>query len=421
MTSQKRNLLKILLPLVVLVVGIAGAMVITRARPRVMTQERKPAPPLVRIFTARAADLRLTVRTNGTVEPRTESTLVPEVSGRVLWVSPGLAAGGFFDEGDPLLRIDPSDYLAAEANARAQVAQAELRLAREKEEAEIARRDWEDLGDGVPSPLTLRGPQVADARAALDAARAVLAKAERDLDRTEVRAPFAGRVRREQVDVGQFVTRGQPVATVYAVDFVEVRLPLPDEELAFVDLPLGYRGSAAPGAGPGASPMPEVILTARFAGREHEWRGHVVRTEGELDPQSRMVHVIAQVEDPYGRRTDRDQPPLAVGLFVEAEILGHTVRDMVVVPRSAIRGRSLVYVIDDNGVLQFREVKILKAERDVVIVGDGLEDGDRVCLSPLDSAVDGMAVRTVDSGMPPELLTLFKPASEMNQEAERVP
>jgi multidrug efflux pump subunit AcrA (membrane-fusion protein) len=205
------------------------------------------------------------------------------------------------------------------------------------------------------------------------------------------------------------------------VDYAEVRLPLPDHELSFLDLPLVYRGEAARSGGSGDSgsgnaPGAEVILKARFAGREREWFGRLVRTEGELDRQSRMVHVIAQVEDPYGRGSNPGQPPLAVGLFVEAEILGRTANDVVVVPRSAVRGQSQVYVINDEALLEFRDVQILKAEREAVVVDAGLADGERICLSPLDTAVDGMKVRTVDVGLPPELVSLLRPSPEAVQE-----
>ncbi len=202
---------------------------------------------------------------------------MPEVAGRVIWVSPSFASGGFFDDGQPLLRIEPSDYREAVIQARAAAAREELRAARERAEADVARKEWGDLGGGEATPLTLREPQLAEAEAALEAARAALERAERNLDRTEIRAPYDGRVRHKQVDVGQYVTPGTPVATIYAVDYAEVRLPLADEELAFIDLPLDYWGDS--GRGPG----PEVVLSARFAGRAHRWEGHIVRTEGEID------------------------------------------------------------------------------------------------------------------------------------------
>jgi multidrug efflux pump subunit AcrA (membrane-fusion protein) len=203
------------------------------------------------------------------------------------------------------------------------------------------------------------------------------------------------------------VTPGVAIATIYSVDRAEVRLPLPDRELAYLDFPLSGRvadqsgGSSASGA-TGGSFSTEVILRGEFAGAMRTWRGHIVRTEGELDPQSRMVHMVAQVEDPYGRRSDdAASVPLPVGLFVEAEIIGRRVEDVVVIPRSAVRGRDQVLIVDENERLHFRWIEIIKAERELVVVGEGLDDGDRVCLSPIDTPVDGMRVRSVEEQRTP--------------------
>ncbi len=197
-------------------------------------------------------------------------------------------------------------------------------------------------------------------------------------------------MRDKQVDLGQFVNRGAPLATIYAVDYAEIRLPLPDGELAFVDLPFGYRGDRDGAAGP------EVVLRADFAGRVHEWKGRIVRTEGEIDPKSRMVHAVARVQDPYGRGEDPERPPLAAGMFVQAEITGRAVEAAAVLPRAALRDDDRVIVIDAEDRLRFRDVEILRATQNEVVITSGLEDGDRVCLSMLAAVTDGMQVRIAD-------------------------
>ena len=184
------------------------------------------------------------------------------------------------------------------------------------------------------------------------------------------------------------------MARIYAVDRAEVRLPIPDHELAFLELPLTYRGESL------EAPGPEVRLRASFAGGEYVWSGRVVRTEGEIDPQTRMVHAVAQVDDPYGRGEDPDRPPLAVGLFVEAEIEGRLVRDAFVVPGAALRDTNQVLVIDDEDRLRFREVEVLRADRRQVVIGAGLEAGERVCVSPLEAVTDGMRVRVLENDLP---------------------
>jgi RND family efflux transporter MFP subunit len=380
-------ILRIVLPVLVLAVAVIGALAMIRSKPEVETRRPVVLPPLVRAADVTVQDLQLTVKSQGTVAPRTESQLVPEVSGRVIWVDPGFATGGFFEEGDELLKIDPVDFRQAVVRARADVAQKRLRLAQEEAEAQVAREEWSDIGSGDASPLTLREPQLEEARAALEAAKAALQLAERDLERTVIRAPYAGRIRTKSVDVGQFVTRGTPLATVYAVDYAEIRLPLPDRDLAYLDLPLDYRGYESTDAGPA------VVIRANFAGRVHEWSGQVVRTEGEIDARSRMVHVVARVKDPYARGDDPDHPPLAVGMFVEAEIEGRRVADVAVLPRAALRTGGRVFVIDEERRIRFRDVSVLRATEESVVVRSGLEAGERVCLSPLEAVTDGMRVR----------------------------
>jgi RND family efflux transporter MFP subunit len=387
------RILKIVLPLLVIVGGGAVAAYLILNGPEVETRPPEVVPPLVRTLTVESTDVQLSVHTQGTVAPRTETVLVPEVAGRVVSLSPSLVSGGFFEKGEELLRLDPRDYELALVNARSQVARAELALAREEEEAEVAREEWAKIGDGDPSPLVVREPQVADAVAAVEAARAAVERAERDLSRTRVLAPFDGRVREKRVDLGQYVSPGTQLARIYAVDVAEVRLPLPDRELAYLDLPLDFRGN-----GQGSTRGPEVALSALFAGERHEWTGRIVRTEGEIDAQSRMVHVVAQVRDPYGRHRTSGGAPLAVGLFVEAEILGRTVEDVIVLPRAARRADGRVLVVDGEDRLRFREVEILKAGEDRLVLRSGLAAGERVCLSPLDAVVDGMKVRTQEVG-----------------------
>lgn len=380
---------KVTLPVLVLVAAVLCAGVLVAARRPVATHAPEIAAPAVRVLPVTSEPVQLTVRTQGSVAPRTESDLVPEVAGRVVWASPALAAGGFFEAGAPLLRLDRADH-------EVKLTRAEAALASARSQAELARRNLDRSvrlqQDGLIAATTHEDAQNTSrvAAASLRDAEAALAQARRDLERTELRAPFAGRVREKRVDVGQFVERGTPVARLYAVDYAEVRLPVTDADLAFLDLALDHRGSDAPARGPG------VVLSARFAGADHRWKARVVRTEGEIDPRSRLVHVVARVDDPYGRPGDGEgRPPLAVGMFVDAAILGRTVDDAVVLPRAALRGEDRVLVVDAQDRLTWRRVTVLRADRDAVVVGAGLADGERVVLSPLEAPVEGMAVRPV--------------------------
>jgi RND family efflux transporter MFP subunit len=382
---------KIIIPLAILAIGAIGtvALVATRRTPEPKSEETPP--PLVRIEEVHPRDVRLDVSSSGQVVPRTETTLVSEVGGKIMEVSSSLAAGGFFLEGDVLARIDDRDYRAAVTEARANVAQAEVALAREEGEAEIARKEWKELGnEGEPDPLVLREPQMKQAEAALASARARLEKAEADLARTTIRAPYDGRVRAKSVDVGQFVAPGTRLATIWADDAAEVRLAVPTDEIVYLDLPLA--------SDPGAD-GPPVVLAATLGGEWFRWTGEVVRVEAEIDDRTRMFHVVARVDDPLGRRTGRE-PVLPMGLFVDASISGRLEAGVFVVPRSAVRRGGTVNVVED-GKLRVRSVRVVRTVRDEAVVR-GLEDGDLVVLSNLDLAVDGMDVR-VDRGDPESL------------------
>jgi RND family efflux transporter MFP subunit len=382
--SDKRK--KILLPIVVLAVGGALTVVMINSRAPVATRPPQDFAPLVRVHEVSPEAHRFTIRTHGTVAPRTESEIVAEVRGQVKEIAPKFASGGFFEKGEVMLRIDPVDYELAVVNARSAVAQAEVNAELEEARAEVAREEWKDLGDGSNARLATRELQVEQAHAALEAARARLRQAERDLARTNVRAPYACRIRQKTVDVGRYVTPGTPVAVIYAIDYVEIRLPIPDTDLAFVDVPVDYRGERD------EHPGPTVRLRAEFAGQRREWTGRIVRVEGEIDPSSRMVNLVAQVDDPYGKVEGRTVLP--VGLFVEAEITGVEIPDAFVLPRTALRNGDQVLVIDAESRLRFRTVEVLRTTRESVVIAEGLSEGELVCTSTLEAVTDGMRVRT---------------------------
>ncbi len=374
-------------PVLILALGFLAAVSAYVSRPQAAPEVRETPAPLIRVIAARPQTVQLTVGAQGTVQPSTQIELVAEVAGRVVETGGALVAGGFFSEGDLLVRIDPRDYDLAAQSARAEVARAQVALQREKAEAEVAGREWRSLhGKREAPPLVVRAPQLAETEAALAAAQAGLEKALLDVERTEILAPFDGRVREETTDLGAFVSRGVVLAKLYAIDKAEVRLPLPDSELAFLDLPLGFAAATEAGV------HPAVRLSADFAGERRTWNGRIVRTEGELDPRTRMVHVVAEVPDPYRRYAPGDAP-LSVGMFVRAEILGRTLHGVYVLPRETLRNGNEVLVVEDGERLSFRTVGIIRRESERVIVGTGLVPGERICVSPLEVAVDGMRIR----------------------------
>ena len=368
------------LPIAIIVVGFGLAAALLRTGPSITPQAPVAKSPLVRAVTVQPADFEFEATARGTVMPRSETELIAEVSGRVIELSQSLVTGGFFKEDDVLLRIDPLDYEIALEQASAQVQRATSELATASKNYERQRNlskrqsTSESLEDDARNRLQM-------AEAAQREARARLASAERDLERTVVKAPYDGRVRTEQVDLGQFLNRGSRLARLYAIDAAEVRLPIKDDELAFLNISL-RDGSAW-------EKRPSVSLSAEFAGAVHSWAGEIVRTEGELDPKTRMIQLVASVADPYRAGTT----PLPVGLFVDAVITGGVQPNIVRLPRGAMVSPSEVYIVDSSERLVRRTVNVLRSQGDFVYINDGLLRGDRVCLSRLATAMPGMKVR----------------------------
>jgi RND family efflux transporter MFP subunit len=373
---------RILVPLLIVLAGFGLATVLIATGPRIEHGEPGSLEPLVRVQSVTPRPVQMRASTHGTVVARTESELVAEVAGRVIEISPQLVAGGFFAQGEQLLRIDPLDYEFALEQARAGTARAESELAnaRRAHARQVELRSRQMTSDALVDDALNR---LRLAEAGLREATARVALARRDLERAALLAPYDGRVRVKRVDLGQFVGRGTSIATIYATDYAEVRLPIHDGELRFLDIPLGSTALPNPVA---------VELTADFAGGTHTWLGEVVRSEGELDAGTRMIHLVARVRAPYAG--SESGPPLAVGLFVRAEILGRTIDDVIALPRAALRGNGdLVYVVDDQNRLRFRSVEVLRVVDEQAFISSGLESGERVCVSSLGNALDGMPVR----------------------------
>ncbi|MEM7230547.1 MAG: efflux RND transporter periplasmic adaptor subunit [Planctomycetota bacterium] len=379
-----------ILACVVLGAGIGLAQIIASNRQEPKTEEREAPRRLIRATRVRTQNHRYQIRSQGTVRARTTSTIAAEVSGRIANVSEHWAEGAFFAKDATLLSIDRKDYEAAKTALDAEAARARLKLALEKEESDLAVAEWKLRNpDKEPPPLVARVPQLAEAQAAVDAADARLEQATRDLERTKVKVPFPGRVLERLVDVGQFVARGTPIARVYAVDYAEVRLPIPDRELEFLNVSLNPNAGDEP-----KTTFPPVKLSGRFAGQMREWTGTIDRIEGQIDPQTRMVYVVARVDRPY-----ESNVPLSVGMFVQASIDGRDIENVFVLPRSVLRETNRVYVADE-GKLQPRRVDVLRFEGDRVIArgksgesGDApLAAGELLCLSKLSIVVPGMLV-----------------------------
>jgi multidrug efflux system membrane fusion protein len=386
-------MLKWILPFLVLLLGVGVTVALVKLGPKPEEATIETLVPPVEYMTAKPQRHTLVVESQGTVQAATSSVLLPEVSGRIVWVSPNFDNGRFFEAGEVLMEIDPLLYEGALAEAESRLAAAELRLAQEIAQGEQAAQDWRELGRGEPSELTLRKPQQAMARADIRAAEAALKIARENLARTRVRAPFRGRVQETLADVGQAVTANMTqMARLYGIDFAEVRLPLTLKELDLLGL-LGQKQEAFDNA---------VHLSAEFGTRTQTWPGRLSRIEGTIDPVTRLVHAIASVDDPFGRDGAPDGfVPMNVGLFVAARIEGRTLENVFIFSRQAMVRENEVFVIDAENRLHRRTVEVLKADAEKVVVVDGLEDGDRINLTPIDFFIEGMPVNPQPFGEMP--------------------
>ncbi len=375
---------KVLYPLLVLFAGFALAYLLASNKATVSVETYKPLVTTIRVLRAQAKTEYLAIASQGTVQPRSESELIPEVSGRVVWISPSLVGGGSFKEGDILLRIDQSDYQSTLQRNKAVVQRSKVEQAYAADELKRTRSLFEKK---LASQSQLDGAQRTAhvAAANLVEGQANLDQAQRDLARTELIAPFDGLVRNEHVDLGQFVSRGKEIGDIYATDYVEVRLPIAASQLEFLGLPASTRGQIP------IDIQPPVTVTADFGNTRVIWEGRLVRAEAEIDERSRMIYGVTRLLS----MRDKDSLPIPVGLFVQAEIRGRKVDNVIRLPRSAIRDNDQVLVVDEDNRLRFRNVTILRLEHEDVLISGGITDGEMISVSPLQTVVDGMLVRPV--------------------------
>ena len=365
-----------LLILAILAAAIAVVIFMTSMRPQPPRKERVELDPLVEIMVLEAMTEHFEVRSQGTVAPRTETVLSAEVSGTVTWISPKFVAGGVFEKGEVLLRIDPTNYDVALKQAEALVKQRQIEF------------------DGAAKLLSQgyrAEAEYASAAAALASAEAELVRAGRNLQRTRIRLPYEGIVRSKETDLGQFVNPGTRIGVTFATDFAEIRLPLTDTDLAFIDLPETGAMSSD-----GVENGPAVVLSAIQKGVATEWDARIVRTEGVVDEKSRVTYAVARIEDPYGLHHDSAQLPM--GTFVSATIDGTIAEGIIRIPRSVIRGSNQVVFVDEEGRIEVRTIDIARADADFVYVQGGASPGERIVLTTLEAPINGMTVRTTQNG-----------------------
>lgn len=380
---MSNKLFKVVLTIATLIIGVAIASLLIKFKTEAesITSERKL--PSVKVIDAKVGTHTFQIQSQGTALPRTTIRLISEVSGKVISVSNKFNTGKVFQKNDVLLTIDPRDYELAVAQAQLKVAQANLRLQMEEKEATVSRREWKLLNNGEPTGLQAREPQLAEARAALSAAKASEEAAQRNLERCKIRAPFDGMVAKANVRSGQFVSLAVQLGEIFSTDVAEIRLPLSARDLRFIDLP-------DPDKPLELNKGPKVTLTSQSGEDAIEWTGSIVRSEQNVDPVNRMIYVVAKVDDPYLLAKNKGNL-LRRGTFLKAIIHGRTEKGIISLPRTALRGKDQVWIAND-GKLTYRKVITAYLDKNLAIISQGIESDEKVIVSLLAGVIDGMGV-----------------------------
>lgn len=416
-SSQLRNsgarrmvpLRYVLTPIAIILAAIVILILATMLAPKPAKNPQVFKAPLVEVIPLEYQDITFRIASQGSVVPRTETRLVSEVSGLITQVAKHFLVGGFFRKGEVLLSIDDISYKVALQQARSRLEMAEASLSEEQARVKQAEDEWLLTGKSLQDApvMALRIPNLKKAKAELAAARANVTEAEVKLARTKIVAPYDAMLKAKKVDIGQYVTTGSELATTFAVDYAEVRLPVKQKDIEFLNLPRINQE-----AGQGLA----VELSYQLAGKKYRWPGIITRYEGVVDSASRVHYVVAQLDDPYNVLNTDNRREIRVGTFVKASIQGREISDVVAIPRSALHGADEVYLAGNDNALSMQKINILRSDLDYVYTRDKLDTGLRLVLTNLDAAVEGMALRIF--GEEKERLVKDKSAASPTQNSQ---
>ena len=363
--------------LIILVLSIVIAGILIKSRSVAVAEEKKIDIPYVKTMMIFPRTVKATISSQGIIQPESELNLLSELTSRVEWISGKMEAGSSFKKGDTLLLLDKRDYELALISAESQVLNAKVNLEREEAESDLAKKEWKRVGAGSGSDLALRKPQMAQAKATYAAAQATLEQAKRNLSRTVFIAPFDGRVRNSRIELGSTVFPGTLIGNIYATNAYEIRLPIADQDVFFSGLEFN-----------GQKIKDNKRLDVIIIQGDNQWPAKVIRTEAEIDPITRMMAVVAKIENIDSQMYTT---PLAVGQFVQAKISGIELNKISVLPRSSVRNET-VWVVDEQMTMQNRSVEVIRNESEFALIGEGFEVGDKLLTSRVSSLVNGLKV-----------------------------
>lgn len=374
----------VLTPIVIVFAAIFLLIVMGLLAPKPAKKPIQIKAPLVDVMSIEPSEVQFVISSQGSVVPRTETTMISEVSGMVTWVSDKFLVGGYFKKGEQLLHIDDITYKVAVLQAESRLETAQSNLATEKARAKQAEDEWKLTGKSLAEAptLALRLPQLQKAKADLIAAKADLQEAQTKLVRTKIIAPYDAMLKEKMVDIGQYITVGASLAKTFAIDYAEVRLPVKQRDVPFLNLPRINQDND------GSS---TVELFYEMDGQKHAWPSKVTRYEGVVDTSSRVHYVVAQVDDPYGiAQSDKE---IRIGTFVNARINGKAMESISAIPREAVHGANTIYLVDDTNHLHMAKVNVLRADANNVYTTESIAANQRLVLTNLETPVEGMKLR----------------------------
>lgn len=367
---------QIIIPIAILAVGIVALIGFSSMKKPPEEKAEVDNTPIVAVERIVVAPMTLEVSSYGVVKPKYETTMIAQVNGEIVELNETFVRGGFVKKGQLLARIDPNDYHAALIDAQANMASARAALEKEIAQGKVAEREWKQITDTSPTELSLRKPQLAQELARVKSAQAAILRAERNLQRTEIRAPYDAMINSRAIGLGSFVGTGSEIGKLLGTAIAEVRLPVADNQLQF----LVAQGQQA-----------KVNLTNTYAGKKIQWQAEIARSEGVVDDKSRMSYLVAEIQDPYHLQSDNieNRMPLRFGSYVEAKVLGISIANASVVPRYLVVNDRIA-ILDSESKLHYAEIDIVRQQGGNVVVSNGLLDGDKLIVSALDYPVDGM-------------------------------
>ncbi|MEW6981366.1 efflux RND transporter periplasmic adaptor subunit [Colwelliaceae bacterium 6471] len=375
----------VLMPFAIIFIAIIIVAILGALAPKPAKKPPAIKAPLVEVMTLDSKAVTFSIASQGNVVPRTQTTIISEVSGAVTDVSEKFYVGGFFKKGEVLLKIDDITYQVALLQAQSRLDAAQANLAEEQARASQKEEEWLLTGKSLDKApiLALRIPQLQQAKAEVKSAKASVQEAEIKLKRTIIVAPYDAMLKAKNVDIGQYVSMGTMLATTFAVDYAEVRLPVKQKDVLFLNLPKVNQSNNAPSA---------VQLSYQLGSEIFTTTAQLVRYEGEVDSNSRVHYVVAKIDDPYQINSTSEQPSLRVGMYVNAKIAGRALPNLIAIPREAVYGPNTIRLVK-AGHLHLQQIAILRTDAQYVYTQDDIASDMRLIITKLESAVEGMTLR----------------------------